>query len=426
MKITKAKSFRGEITIPGDKSISHRGIMLGSIASGITELNGFLDGADCRSTISCFRKMGVSITQDKDHVIVHGNGLYGLKEPTEILDTGNSGTTTRILSGILCGQPFTSHLNGDSSIQKRPMKRIFTPLRQMGADITSDRDNDCAPLTIRKSDLHPIHYNSPVASAQVKSAILLAGLYADGSTKVTEPVLSRNHTELMVNGFGGNVISEGTTATILGGTKLYGQKITVPGDISSASYFIVAGLICPNSEVLIKNVNTNTTRAGILEVIKNMGGNMEMLNKRIVSGESVCDILVKSSELKATTIDQKYVPSLIDEIPVIAVLASQAQGTTIIKDAAELKVKESDRIMTVTENLKAMGCNITPTDDGMIIEGNQTLHGANIKTYMDHRIAMSFAIAGLIADGETTFDHPECIDISYPTFFKTLQNVIDK
>ncbi|MBR5650553.1 3-phosphoshikimate 1-carboxyvinyltransferase [Pseudobutyrivibrio sp.] len=426
MAITKANSLKGEIKVSGDKSISHRGVMFGAISEGTTELTGFLDGADCRSTIGCFRAMGIDISQDADHVIIHGKGLHGLKAPSQILDVGNSGTTTRLISGILVGQPFISSLNGDESIQKRPMGRIITPLTQMGAHIRSIKDNGCAPLEIGGAPLKAIHYNSPVASAQVKSCVLLAGLYADGVTSVTEPVVSRNHTELMLSGFGADIKSEGLTASIVGGPKLYGQKIEVPGDISSAAYFIVAGLICPNSDVLIKNVNTNPTRAGIIKVAQDMGGNIELLNERIVSGEPVADIHVTTSQLQGCEVSGDIIPTLIDELPVIAVMAACADGTTTIKDAAELKVKESDRIATVTENLKNMGCDITPTDDGMIINGGQCLKGTTIKTYLDHRIAMSFAIAGLVAEGETTFDDESCCCISYPTFFETLSSIVNK
>ena len=421
MAITKVKSLKGEITVPGDKSISHRGVMFGAISEGITELTGFLDGADCRSTISCFKAMGIDITQEHDHVVIHGKGLKGLSAPSKMLDVGNSGTTTRLISGILAGQKFISTLNGDESIQKRPMGRIITPLTSMGAHIKSIKDNGCAPLEIGGAPLHAIHYDSPVASAQVKSCVLLAGLYADGFTSVTEPVISRNHTELMLKGFGADIKSEGLTASIAGGPRLIGQKITVPGDISSAAYFIVAGLICPNADLLIKNVNTNPTRAGIIQVAKNMGGNIELLNERIVSGEPVADIHVSSSDLHGCEVSGEIIPTLIDELPVIAIMAACAKGTTVIKDAAELKVKESDRIATVTENLKNMGCDITPTEDGMIIVGGNPLHGALISTYKDHRIAMSFAIAGLVADGETSFDDEGCCVISYPDFFETLK-----
>ena len=409
MVITKAKTLKGEITVPGDKSISHRGVMFGAISEGITELTGFLDGADCRSTISCFRAMGIDISQDKDHVVIHGKGLHGLCSPSNMLDVGNSGTTTRLISGILAGQPFVSSLNGDESIQKRPMGRIITPLTQMGAYIKSLKDNGCAPLEIGGRQLHSIHYDSPVASAQVKSCVLLAGLYADGITSVTEPVVSRNHTELMLSGFGADVKSEGLTASIVGNPELTGQKIAVPGDISSAAYFIAAGLICENADLLIKNVNTNPTRAGIIKVAKAMGGNIELLNERIVSGEPVADIHVSSSSLRGCEISGEIIPTLIDELPVIAVMAAAASGTTTIKNAAELKVKESDRIATVTENLKAMGCDITATDDGMIINGGNALYGTTIKTYKDHRIAMAFAMAGLIADGDTTFEERSAV-----------------
>ena len=424
MTITKAKSLKGEITVPGDKSISHRGVMFGAISEGITELTGFLDGADCRSTIGCFKAMGIDISQDKDHVVIHGKGLHGLTAPSNMLDVGNSGTTTRLISGILAGQPFISSLNGDESIQKRPMGRIITPLTQMGAHIKSIKDNGCAPLEIGGRQLHSIHYDSPVASAQVKSCVLLAGLYADGITSVTEPVVSRNHTELMLSGFGADIKSVGLTASIVGNPKLLGQKIAVPGDISSAAYFIAAGLICDNADLLIKNVNTNPTRAGIINVAKAMGGKLELLNERIVSGEPVADIHVSTSSLHGCEISSDIIPTLIDELPVIAVMAAAATGTTIIKDAAELKVKESDRIATVTENLTAMGCDITATDDGMIIVGGKELQGTTIKTYKDHRIAMAFAVAGLIADGKTDFDDEKCCVISYPNFFETLNRLL--
>ena len=425
MIIKRANSMKGELTVPGDKSISHRGIMFGAIAEGTTELEGFLDGADCRSTISCFRQMGIEISQDHDQVQIHGKGLYGLRQPKDMLDAGNSGTTVRLISGILAGQPFTTQLTGDASIQKRPMKRIMTPLSLMGASIRSLAGNDCAPLEIHGGSLVPIHYDSPVASAQVKSCVLLAGLYAEGQTSVTEPVPSRDHTERMLSGFGAEITSRERTATVTGHPRLIGQHITIPGDISSAAYFIAAGLICPNSDLYIRNVNTNPTRAGILTVAKQMGGKITLENQRVVSGEEVCDIHVVSSDLHGTQIDRELIPSLIDEIPVIAVMAAFAEGTTVIKDAQELKVKESNRIDSVTENLNAMGGDAIPTEDGMIIHGGRPLHGARILTRSDHRIAMSFAIAGLAADGETTFDDPGCIDISYPTFFETLRSVMD-
>ena len=420
MKLSNVKHLTGEVSIPGDKSISHRAIMFGSISNGLTEVSNFLEGADCLSTISCFQKMGVSIERDNDHVLIHGNGLHGLTAPQDILDVGNSGTTTRLISGILAGQSFTSHLNGDASIQTRPMKRIMTPLQMMQADIRSDKGNDCAPLTITGRPLHAIHYDSPVASAQVKSCVLLAGLYADGQTSVTEPVLSRNHTELMLSAFGATISSKETTATIDPDPVLTGQKIEVPGDISSAAYFLAAGLIVPNSEIVIRNVGINPTRDGILRVALAMGGDITRLNERTVSGEPVCDLLVRSSSLHGTTVEGAIIPTLIDEIPAIAILAAYADGTTTIRDAAELKVKESDRIKTITENLIAMGADITPTDDGMIIRGGAPIHGATINSYKDHRIAMSFAVAALAADGETTILDGDCVNISYPGFYDDL------
>lgn len=420
MQITRTKALKGTVTVPGDKSISHRSVMFGAISRGMTEVTNFLQGADCLSTIACFRKLGIEIENNTDSVKIYGKGLHGLTAPTEILDAGNSGTTTRLISGILAGQPFDTTITGDASIQKRPMGRIMTPLSLMGASFDSKNKNNCAPFTIHGGNLHGIHYDSPVASAQVKSSILLAGLYADGKTSVTEPQLSRNHTELMLSGFGATIISEGTTATIEPDPILTGQEIAVPGDISSAAYFIAVGLITPGSEILIQNVGTNPTRDGILQVAKAMGGNVTMLNERTVSGEPVADLLIKSSNLKATEVGGDLIPTLIDEIPVIAVMACFAEGTTIIKDAQELKVKESDRIAVVTENLKAMGADIEATDDGMIIRGGKPLHGALIQTHMDHRIAMSFAVAGMNADGETTFSDASCVDISYPGFFQDM------
>lgn len=420
MKIKKAKQLKGTLYIPGDKSISHRAVMFGSLAKGDTKITNFLQGADCLSTIACFKKMGIQIENGTDQVIVHGKGLHGLKKPDSMLDVGNSGTTTRLISGILSGQQFSSELNGDASIQKRPMGRIITPLQMMHADIKSIKDNGCAPLHINGHTLSSIHYNSPVASAQVKSCILLAGLYGDGPTSVTEPALSRNHTELMLSSFGAQITSQGTTATILPDPVLYGQDIAVPGDISSAAYFIAAGLIVPNSEICIKHVGINPTRDGILRICKEMGANIQLENQQLIGGEPVADIIVKSSDLKGTIIQGDIIPTLIDEIPIIAVLASCAKGQTIIKDAQELKVKESNRLDIMVEQLSAMGVEIYATDDGMVIQGGHPLHGAVIDSYLDHRIAMSFAVAALIAEGETIIQRADCVDISYPDFYQNL------
>lgn len=424
MIFTKVNSLKGEVSIPGDKSISHRAVMFGSLAEGTTEVTNFLQGADCLSTISCFRKLGIEIENTSQRILIHGKGLHGLTEPSDTLDTGNSGTTTRLISGILSGQRFTTILNGDASIQTRPMKRIMTPLSMMGADITSLKGNDCAPLRICGGQLHGVAYTSPVASAQVKSCILLAGLYADAPTSVTEPVLSRNHTELMLAGFGAHVTSSGTTATIEPEPDLNGMKIEVPGDISSAAYFLAAGLMIPNSEIMIKNVGINPTRDGILRVAKEMGGDITILNEKTSGGEPTCDLLVRSSSLKGVTIGGEIIPTLIDEIPMIAVMACFAEGITTIKDAQELKVKESNRIDTVVTNLKAMGAHIEATDDGMIIEGGYPLHGAVIDSHLDHRIAMSFAIGALGADGETRIEGADCVKISYPEFYQTLEKLI--
>lgn len=419
MEIKKLTNLHGEITVPGDKSISHRAVMFGSLAKGTTRITHFLEGADCLSTISCFRKMGIDIENNNGEILVHGKGLRGLSSPTDILDVGNSGTTTRLISGILAGQNFVSELTGDDSIQSRPMKRIMTPLLSMGADITSIKGNNCVPLRIAGHPLKAMHYDSPVASAQVKSCVLLAGMYSDGVTSVTEPVLSRNHTEIMLNYFGAQVTSEGTTASIVPEPSLHAREITVPGDISSAAYFIAAGLLVPGSEILLKNVGINPTRDGLLRVCKDMGADITMLNVNM-DGEPTADLLVRTSSLHGTTVGGEIIPTLIDEIPMIAVMAAFAEGTTIIKDAKELKVKESDRILVMAENLSRMGADITPTDDGMIIHGGKPLHGAVIDSYLDHRVAMSFAIAGLLCDGPLSIKGGDCVKISYPEFYEDL------
>ena len=423
MKFTRAQKLHGEVTIPGDKSISHRTVMFGSLAEGTTEVTGFLRGADCLSTIECFRRLGISIEDKGERILIHGKGLHGLSAPSAILDAGNSGTTTRLISGILSGQNFETTLTGDASIQKRPMGRIIEPLSQMGAVIPSLSGNGCAPLRIQGRPLHGIHYTTKVASAQVKSSILLAGLYADAPTSVTEPALSRNHSELMLRFFGANVKSERTTAAIQPEPKLIGQKVQVPGDISSAAYFIAAGCITPDSELLIKNVGTNPTRDGILRVCRMMDADVTLLNENTDSGEPTADLLVRTSSLKGCIIEGDLIPTLIDELPVIAVMACFAEGTTIIRDAAELKVKESDRIAVMTENLAAMGAKVTATDDGMIIEGGYALHGAVIDSHLDHRIAMSFAVAALNADGETEILGADCVNISYPAFYRDLEKI---
>ena len=425
MKFHKINSLHGTVKVPGDKSISHRSIMFAALADGSSEITNFLEGADCLSTIDCFRRLGIEIELKKGlgSVAVHGKGLHGLNAPSVTLDTGNSGTTTRLISGILAAQNFTTRLTGDASIQKRPMRRIMEPLTQMGADITSEAGNDCAPLIIKGAPLHGIHYTTKVASAQVKSAILLAGLYADGITKITEPYISRNHSEIMLRLFGADVATEGTTAIIKPCASLSPRSIHVPGDISSAAYFIAAGTIVPNSEILIRNVGINPTRDGILKAAEAMGADITLENLRTDNGEASADIIVRSSRLHGTEIGGEIIPTLIDELPIIAIMAAFAEGTTIIRDAAELKVKESNRIDVMVRNLRAMGCDIEATGDGMIIRGGKPLHGAAVDSHADHRIAMSFAIASLLADGETEIKGYECVEISYPSFYQDMKSL---
>lgn len=423
MIFKKSTPLRGEITVPGDKSISHRAVMFGALAKGTTSITNFLKGADCLSTISCFEKMGIEIEQLPSEILIHGKGLHGLKAPETVLDAGNSGTTTRLLSGILAGQSFSTTLTGDASIQKRPMTRIITPLSQMGGQIESISGNGCAPLKITGHSLKPIHYLSPVSSAQVKSCVLLAGMYADGITKVTEPYLSRNHSELMLSSFGADITSKGTTASITGNPVLEGQKVIVPGDISSAAYFIAAGLLIPDSEILIKDVGINPTRDGILKVCENMGADIQLLNKKEYGKEPVADLLVKHSTLKGSVIEGGLIPTLIDELPIIAVMAAFAKGTTVIRNAQELKVKESNRLDIIVQHLTAMGADITPTEDGMEIHGGKSLKGAVLDSHMDHRIAMSFAVAGMAAEGETEILNASCVDISYPEFYQDMARI---
>lgn len=425
MVIQKRGPLKGKISVPGDKSISHRAVMLGALAKGITEVDNFLMGDDCLSTVSCFRSMGIQIEQDakKNKIIIYGKGLDGLRPPKDILNAGNSGTTIRLLSGILSGQSFTSEITGDASIRKRPMGRILAPLKQMGADIESVYNNNCAPLRISKPKngrLKGIHYESPIASAQVKSCLLLAGLYADGETFVTEPAVSRNHTELMLANFGAKLNVSGNTVCLSPRPALTGRKIIIPGDISSAAYFIAAALIVPDSELLIENVGVNPTRDGILKVCGMMGADIKITNIKKDGGEPSADILVRHSNLTGIEIGGNIIPSLIDEIPAIAVLACFAKGRTVIKDAQELRVKESDRIEAMVKNLSDMGADIEATRDGMIINGGRILHGAKIDPRSDHRIAMSMAVAGLMAEGETDILNPECVDISFPGFFEIL------
>lgn len=414
MVIRKILKASGKIKVPGDKSISHRAVMLGALTGGTTEITGFLQGADCLSTIDCFRNMGIDIDVNGENVTVHGNGLNGLKSPEKMLYTGNSGTTTRLLCGILSGQTFDSSITGDASIQKRPMKRVTEPLSLMGAKIK----NDYCPLYIQGSLLHGINYTMPVASAQVKTAIILASLYADGETVIHEIEKSRDHTELMLSAMGADIHTEGLDIHIKKTGLLEPVNVDVPGDISSAAFFMVLGLIMPNSEITITNVGVNPTRTGIIDVLHDMGANIKLENLRSSAGESVADITVSSSALHGTTISGDIIPRLIDELPIIAVAAVFADGQTVIKDAEELKVKETNRIRAVVDELSKCGVDITETDDGMIINGGKNIHGADFKTYGDHRMAMSLTVLAQLANGECTLDNSDCACVSYPSFFE--------
>jgi 3-phosphoshikimate 1-carboxyvinyltransferase len=415
--------LHGELMIPGDKSISHRSVMFASLAKGTSHIKGFLPGADCLSTIHCFRQMGIEIYQEESMVTVTGQGMRGLKKPKSILDCGNSGTTTRLISGILAGQNFTSTLTGDESIQKRPMKRIILPLTQMGASIASLRDNGCAPLQITGRPLHGITYHSPVASAQVKSAILLAGLYAEGETSVIEPSVSRNHTEIMLKAFGANVSCHDTTASVHHTDELFASNIEVPGDISSAAYFIVAALMIPNSDIILHNVGINPTRDGLLRAIEMMGGKIEILSIKNEDTEAIADLRIKSQNLHGATFGGDIIPAMIDEIPALAALACFAEGETIIKDAEELKVKESNRIKVMVEELSKMGAQIEETEDGMIIHGKHSLHSAQIDSHKDHRIAMTFSILSRAIGQDLPIIDKDCVKISYPNFYEHLHSL---
>ena len=416
--------LKGSFELIGDKSISHRAVMFSSISKGHNKISNFLMGEDCLSTISCFRKMGVDIQIDGKDVYVKGNGLYGLQKPKEILDVGNSGTTIRLMMGILAGNKFDATLIGDNSIAKRPMKRVTDPLRLMGCNIEGKDDANYTPIKIYGGDLKAIDYHMPVASAQVKSALILASLYANDTSFIYEKVKSRNHTEIMLKSFGADINVENLKISVNPVNELFSQDIYVPGDISSAAFIIVSALITKGSEVIIKNVGLNETRTGIIDVVKNMNGNIEIINERLVGGELVGDLLVRyTKDLCATTIDKAIIPRLIDEIPVIAVLATQAEGTTIIKDAQELKVKESNRIKSMVENLKILGADIEELEDGMIIKGKSKLNGGKIKTFKDHRIAMAFSTLNLISDEKIKLDDEDCINVSFPGYFDLIKSL---
>ena len=421
---TKAQGLHGSLRIPGDKSISHRSIMFGSLAKGVTTVRDILRGEDVLSTMQVFRDLGVTIEDDGDVVRIHGVGFDGLKAPQNKLDMGNSGTSIRLISGVLAGQDFDVEMFGDDSLSKRPMDRVTIPLRQMGVEVSGKTDRDLPPLKMRGSkSLKPIHYQLPVASAQVKSALIFAALQADGESVIIEKEKTRNHTEDMIQQFGGQLQVEGKEIRISGGQTFTAQEVVVPGDISSAAFWLVAGLVVPNSKIVLENVGINETRTGIIDVIKDMGGKITLSDIDQVAKSAT--ITVETSELKGTEIGGDIIPRLIDELPIITLLATQAQGKTVIRDAEELKVKETDRIQVVADALNAMGADIVPTEDGMIITGKTPLHGAEINTFGDHRIGMMTAIAALLVqDGEVDLQRAEAINTSYPSFFCDLEGLL--
>ncbi|HAU31755.1 MAG: 3-phosphoshikimate 1-carboxyvinyltransferase [Desulfotomaculum sp. 46_296] len=421
-RIKSSAGLRGTISVPGDKSISHRAVMLGSLAEGETYIENFLTGADCLATMSCFRLLGVEFDgpNEKGDLVVHGNGPLALREPEQVLNAANSGTTMRLLLGILSGLPFFSVLTGDASLRSRPMSRVTVPLSLMGARIWGRHEGKLAPLAVQGGNCTGIKYSLPVASAQVKSAILLAGLLASGETEVTEPFQSRDHTERMLKLFGAELTVDGKAIRIRGKQKLKGQRVVVTGDISSAAFFLAAGASVPGSDLTIKDVGVNPTRCGILEVMEQMGADITVFNRREVSCEPVADIRVKYSKLKGATIGGELIPRLIDEVPVLAVLGTVAEGEILVKDAAELKVKESNRIAVLAGELRKLNAAVEELPDGLAIQGGRPLKAAVCESHGDHRIAMAMAIAGLLAQGQTIVKNTECVDVSFPGFFKTL------
>jgi 3-phosphoshikimate 1-carboxyvinyltransferase len=418
----KIHKIEGKITVPGDKSISHRAVMLSSISKGKGRIKGFLRGEDCLSTIACFRGLGIEVEDKGEEIVVHGKGLYGLEEPQDILDAGNSGTTMRLLSGILAGQEFLSIMTGDSSLRRRPMARIAVPLRQMGASIEGRNNGNLAPLVIRGGNLKGIDYASPVSSAQIKSAILLAGLYSEGDTTVREEIVSRDHTENMLKSLGANIHVENGIVTVRK-SELYAQDIQVPGDISSAAFFMAAAAALPGSHLIIEKVGLNPTRTGMIDVLRDMGADIEIDNLFVSGGEEIGDIMVRGRNLKSASLTKEIIPRLIDEIPVIAVIAAVAEGKTIITGAEELKVKESNRITSMVTEMKKLGIQVRELPDGMEIEGPNEIRGGRVESYGDHRIAMAMAVAGLFANEPVEIENSECIAVSFPDFEKKLKAI---
>ncbi|MBN1466094.1 3-phosphoshikimate 1-carboxyvinyltransferase [candidate division KSB1 bacterium] len=421
-KLHPVQSLQGTVRVPGDKSISHRALIVSAIADGACRVSGLSTALDVQSTAACLKALGVKINKAKDGVIVHGVGMHGLQPPRKALDAGNSGTTIRLLAGMLAAQNFTATITGDRSLRNRPMRRIIEPLELMGARI--DSDDFKAPLTITGGPLRAIDFASPVASAQVKSCILLAGLFARGVTRVTEPYHSRDHTELMLQEMGANIHSSEALAAVIGPSELHARDIDVPGDISAAAFFLVAGALLPNSTLVMENIGVNLLRTGILTALTSMGVNYQINDQVELNREPRATIAVKSATFRATTLGGAMIPRIVDEIPILAIAATQAEGVTTIKDARELRVKESDRLAALAANLTKMGAKVREKEDGLIISGPTTLHGAELDSYNDHRIAMAFSIAALIADGETTIKNVDCVDISFPGFYDILESII--
>lgn len=422
--LSKSSAIQGEITVPGDKSITHRAVIFGSIADGTTRIRGMLRGEDNERTIDAFKMMGVQIIEDDDELVIYGAGLHGLKEPDDVIYAGNSGTTARLMLGLLSGQNFYSVITGDKYLRRRPMGRVVAPLKVFGASITGRNNSSLLPISVAPGAIAPIKYEMSIASAQLKSALILAGMYSDGENIIKEPAVSRDHTENMLRAMNVNIESKDNQIRFKSGQELHATDIDVPGDISSAAFFIVAATIIKGSEILIKNVGVNPTRTGIIDVLREMGADITFSSKRIVCGEDVADIAVKSSDLKGIEISGDIIPKTIDEFPIISLAAAVAEGVTKIRDAKELRVKESDRIFSTTDNLRKLGVDVTEFEDGMDIKGTETIRGhENLKSFGDHRIAMMLSIAALRADSPCTILDIECVNTSFPDFYTLLKSV---
>ena len=417
------KPLRGEISVPGDKSIGHRAVIFGGIAHGTSRVSNLSGGEDNQRTVQAFKDMGVKIWIEGESLCIEGKGWEGLAAPKSTIDCGNSGTTMRLLSGVLAGRPFTTIVDGDGSLRRRPMQRVIDPLTRMGAHLLSREGKGLAPLEIQGGKLKGIEYPMPIASAQVKSAVILAGLQAEGVTIVEEPQNSRNHTELMIKGFGGEITVDDRRVSVRGGQKLYARNVRIPGDISSAAFFLVAAALIPHSQVVVRGVGVNPTRDGVIEVLRRMGAEIEVLGARIETGEPVADLKVTGGRLNGVEIGTEAVARTIDEYPILAVAAALADGVTVISGVKELRFKESDRISAMTEGLRRLGVIVEEREDGMTIRGREALQGNKVRSFADHRVAMSLAIAGLRAEGGVEIDDAQCVDISFPAFFDLLGKI---